>query len=160
VAENNALKEKEPSFFHHLPAVWLLFVGLVLTAGAAAKTADWERRQIAGDFEKSADYVMDLLRDKMNSSLDVLLSIRSFYLASHEMEYGEFEKFTAPLLEQHSEIYALEWIPEIRGEDRDIFEKEAALKLGREYSLRDQAPDGSFFPLFKGSSIILSCLFF
>lgn len=146
LAEDNALKEKAPSFFQHLPAVWLLFVGLVLTAGAAAKTADWEKRQTAADFEKAADHVMDLLHEKMRSSLDVLLSVRSFYLASREMEYAEFEKFTAPLLEQHSEIYAVEWIPEIRGEDRELFEKEAALKLGREYTLRDQAPDGSFFP--------------
>lgn len=146
MAENNVLKEKAPSFFQHLPAVWLLFVGLVLAAGAAAKTADWENRQMTADFEKAADQVMDLLHSEIRSSLDVLLSVRSFYLASREMESEEFKKFTAPLLAEHREIYAVEWVPEVKGEDRDGFEKEAALKLGREYILREQAPDGSFFP--------------
>jgi len=145
VAENNAFKEKPPSFLQHLPAVWLLFVGLVLTAGAAAKTADMDQRQSAVDFEKAADHVMDVLREKTRSGVDVLLSMRSFYLASSEMKRGDFEKFTAPLLAEHGEVYAVEWIPEIQDVNRDLFEKETALQLGREYSLRDQAPDGSFF---------------
>ncbi len=146
MAENNVLKEKAPSFFQHLPAVWLLFVGLVLAAGAAAKTADWEQRRMSADFEKAADQVMDSLHSEMRSSLDVLLSVQSFYLASREMEHGEFKKFTAPLLEQHREIYAIEWIPEIQDAERETFEKEAALKLGREYVFRELAPDGNFFP--------------
>lgn len=157
MTREKALQEKSLSFFKHGPAVLLLLVGICLSAGAALKTAAWEQQRMAVEFEKNVDSVMDLLGEEMRTSLDVLLSVRSFFIASNQVEWGEFEKFVKPLIDKHPEIDSVEWIPKISKEERAAFEKRVSEDLRQPYRIHHRHPDGRisevedrsfYYPLF------------
>jgi PAS domain S-box-containing protein len=97
------------------------------------------------------------LRDNINSSLDVLDSVKAFFDATNNVTRLDFKTFTQPLLVNHRSIQALEWVPYVADNQREAFEHEARLDGLKDFAitarhvngkLTTSPSQGSYFPVY------------
>lgn len=65
------------------------------------------------------------VKSEINASLEVLESVRSLYHASTFIDRSEFQTFVSPILKNHEDIQAVEWIPKVTHDKRQQYETEA-----------------------------------
>src|SRR5262252_9090543 len=93
--------------------------------------------------ERRALQLTSALRAGFLVPMEVLHSIPAFFDASESVARGEFRAFCRHALERWPEIYALEWFPWVRGEDRERYEREAAADGGPPaFQFTEVGPDG------------------
>jgi PAS domain S-box-containing protein len=73
---------------------------------------------------------------------EIVASLKSFYDGSEEVTRDEFNKFTAPLIREHSSIKALQWVPRVRASERYIFEKKAKEEIYPNFQLTEKGETG------------------
>jgi diguanylate cyclase (GGDEF)-like protein/PAS domain S-box-containing protein len=111
-------------------AVWVIVVGgLVISLTAFLVVRAWDRQKMKADFERSAENRYAAIKRELEADLEVLTSIKAFFLHSPLITRREFSDFTKTLLEKHPDIQALEWIPRIPASERGAYEK-AAMRDG------------------------------
>ena len=122
---NNYKKAQNYLFRQYLP-VWLtIIIGGLFSGIGFAMVRYWEYQKISIEFQSLAlDRVHDL-EDKIRQKIDVLLSIKSFYQSSEEVNRDEFKQFVASFLSRMPSIQALEWIPRVPASERAEYELRA-----------------------------------
>jgi signal transduction histidine kinase/DNA-binding response OmpR family regulator/CHASE1-domain containing sensor protein/HPt (histidine-containing phosphotransfer) domain-containing protein len=75
------------------------------------------------EFERLASMQVAAIEQQINQSLDLILSMESFYRASDEVKLDEFREFVQPFMERYPSIQVLEWIPRVKIQDRLAFEQ-------------------------------------
>jgi len=112
-------------FFKYWSIILTIIIGLGLSAIGFALTREWEREKIAIEFEALAKSKALAIEREVDRSLEVLLSIRSFYQSSEEVSRAEFKKFVNSPLSRLESIQALEWVPRVSGAEREEYEARA-----------------------------------
>lgn len=107
----------------------VMAVSLILAAAVSVLAfllvRSQENRTFEAQFEiDSADRVR-AIQQEMRLNLELLQSVLSFYMASKEVDRGEFERFLETSVATHPGVQALQWAPLVALENRDSFEREA-----------------------------------
>lgn len=82
------------------------------------------------------------IENRITSNFEVLSALRSFFDASTHVSREEFKTFTAPLLKNNEDIQALEWIPQILGNERAIFENNATKDGHQNFQIIERDTNG------------------
>jgi len=98
-----------------------------MTASTLAFSIIYNVQQASIEQKQLSDgsiYVQSL-QDKINRKLEILLSFSAFYEASTFVSRQEFSTFAQPFMDNHPDIQALAWVPNVPSTDRLAFEDEA-----------------------------------
>lgn len=156
------LRAANPSTGNRTLARWRLPT-LVFAVGALATLAGFltvqsrERSRRRAEFDRRAVQIALSIQAGFEVPLEVLRSIPAYFEASVEITRAEFGVFVRPALERYPWIYALEWIPRVRGPDRAAYEAAAERDGIQGFHFKQDAPDGpptpsrprdEYFPLY------------
>ena len=126
---------------------WLvLFIGLLFSYLGFYVTIDLENRTIKAEQQDITDLAIDALNKELAVSLNIISSIRSFYLASTFVSRSEFKLFTEAELKAHPSIQALEWIPHVSDELREDFRLKAVRDGLLSYDITERDAEGKLVP--------------
>jgi len=103
----------------------LLLAGLILSAAAFRAVNHWDHQRFRAAFERASENRYSALRREIDSTLQALQALNSFYLHSDSVTRPEFRGFTEAILSRHHHIQAFEWIPRVPREMRQKYEAEA-----------------------------------
>lgn len=110
----------------YLP-VWLtIVIGTLLSGTGFAIIKNWESQKISIEFQSLALDRVHQLEDTIKEEIiDVLLSLKSFYQSSEEVNREEFQQFVSYFLYKMPSIQALEWVPYVPANEREKYELKA-----------------------------------
>ena len=149
---------------------WVIILGgLMLTAIAFAVVHNWDRQRRWANFERAAENRYAAVKREIESDIEVLSSIRAFYLHAKVVTRSEFHNFTESFLLQHTGIQALEWIPRVPYSQREEYEKAAKRDGFKDFQITEQLAQNKmakagkrseYFPVYfvepyKGNEFIL-----
>jgi len=100
-----------------------MLVMFALTAGAVVYEAKYSNERIRLEFDKQVEELNNALEISLANQVHGLHSVKSFLLASKEVNRDEFRILTQQLLADYPEIQSISWAPLIQSADRDVFEK-------------------------------------
>ena len=89
------------------------------------------------ELENRAFIYLSHVNNNLKFNLNVLNNIRGVFNASKSVEADEFRIFTAPILQGHKEIQALEWVPKVKYSDRKPYELAARKNGFDSYQIRE-----------------------
>ena len=121
-------------------STWVIILGgLLLTAIAFTVVRNWERQELRAGFSIAAENRLAALEREVKSGIEVLSSVRAFYLHAKVVTRSEFHNFTESLLLQHHGIQALEWIPHVPYSQREEYEKAAQRDGFKDFQITEQS---------------------
>jgi PAS domain S-box-containing protein len=101
-----------------------------------------EQRRLTAEFEGRVQGYGAALQKAIDTNLQMLTTLRSFYAASERVERQEFNAFVSGLLPQYPAVQTVGWAPRVEAEGLDAFEK-AMRDGGRPgYRVYDTGTDG------------------
>jgi serine/threonine-protein kinase len=104
----------------------LAAAGIVLAIAGGVLLATRDRALHEIDVGERASRLRDAVSAGVNRPLEALAALHSFYLAEPDVTRAKFRSFVQPLLKTYQRsVYALEWVPIVRGPQRAAFEAEA-----------------------------------
>lgn len=113
----------KPNFASLVLAILIALLGIVSTYWLSLQVKDQLQAQQHTKLEAIAQQVSVRLQDATDLAINELLALQSLYVSDENVSLRKFETFTQRLLNnRHGHIQALEWIPQVRGENRDAFE--------------------------------------
>ena len=98
-----------------------------------------------------------------NQVCAIVQALASFLSSQKQYSCEEFQAFCEPLVRQHDEIAALEWVPYVKHADRELHEQLGRQIVDPNYSIRSRLPDQSlpvidnredYFPVFGVSPTV------
>lgn len=95
-----------------LPA-FILICGLIIALLLSSIFRNVEQSKIKEGIIADAEAHSILIRQKIDSNINVLRSLKAFYDASTFIDRQGFKTFVTPLIENHKDIQSLEWIPRV-----------------------------------------------
>lgn len=120
------------------------------------------------NFQQEASQMDAQLQSQFDLSLEILLMIPPFFVASDDVSREEFGQFVGPALRRHPSIYAIEFLPRVAEADRESFERARRDKEGLEgFKIRAKdagdkevplPPKPFYFPIYYGEPWIRSVL--
>jgi len=102
-----------------------IIFGVALSIGAFFFGRSLEHNKTMSNFLQAAKTRTATLAGGIESKLHTLITIRSLYAASMEVDRLEFRRFVEMALSIHIGIQALEWIPRVPDDQRAAYEKAA-----------------------------------
>lgn len=103
-------------------------VGLSITLLAWRQLHSREQMVRISNFRTEAEERIAVIEAELEDQVQALHAVAAFYASSIEVQREEFATFGGYLRQREPAILALEWLPQIRSEDRRSFEE----KLGKE----------------------------
>jgi two-component system NtrC family sensor kinase len=113
---------------HYVPAGISLLLGVGLSVVAGHIVHQWEQERLEAYIQRQADNLAITLQKSIDSDLEIVQAITSFYNASNSVDRQEFQVFVTPLLNRHSSLLALQWLPRVLHSNRLTFEKQTQLE--------------------------------
>ncbi len=101
-----------------------------------------EKALVESAFSGWADIQKAALQGSIDRNLEVLDSLGALFESSSSVTRDDFRTFVASPLARHQEIQALEWIPDVRRENRDEFEKLARHDGLADFQFTEKTTDG------------------
>lgn len=106
---------------------------------------DVQRKQIRAEFSRNALAIQKNIEGQFALYLQELQSLQGLYIASQEVSREEFSMFVSPILERNPAIRGMVWIPIVKLEERDTFEKQAKESgAPAEFQIRERDQNGNF----------------
>jgi signal transduction histidine kinase len=109
----------------YFPVMMVAILGLAITMALFVQSMHWEKNQVKVAFREASQDRILVIQREIEHSLRIVLDIASFFEASEVVGRREFRKFVGPALKNNAGIKALEWIPVVAHEKRQIFTQEA-----------------------------------
>lgn len=111
----------------HSVVVLVLCIGFVLSLVGFAVSRGWEQNRIQDSFERNAESAIGQVERNIQSNLSTLTDLARYFSENPNIGREEFSEFVAPYLEEHSGLYALQWVPRVRQSQRTAYEEQAEL---------------------------------
>ena len=108
-----------------LAVVIPIFFAFFLTIILFFNVLGGEKKRVELLFGRQTDSLIHALQSNFNAYIDVLYSIDGLFSASQDVERQEFHRFVPYVLEQHSGIHALEWVPRVSADQVHFYEEQA-----------------------------------
>jgi PAS domain S-box-containing protein len=104
------------------------------------RAGEWRRAQLL--FERRTDHLYQAQKGALHTYLDDLSAIEGLFLASRQVDRGEFSAFVQGMLLRHPGIQALEWIPRVPAAQREIYEERARADGFADFQILERSPQG------------------
>ncbi len=98
-----------------------------------------EMKSVENEFARNADQFFNEVSSVIHKNAESVIVLKEFINSYEEITEEAFLNYVKPKIQRHPTIQALEWVPQIKHEDRDLFENKVGVKIS-EYS-----QDGSSF---------------
>ena len=104
----------------------ILVLGVALSLIVSSTSYYSNKRLIEAEFNGVTNNLYSAFKRELDSDLAVLQSLQAlFYTMPEEVGRAEFNSFTNHILQQHTSIKALEWIPSVTDSRRQDYEQAA-----------------------------------
>ena len=134
----------EPSLSLHIRRqvpIGAVAVGGVLLALVLFFTIrTWEHRVAQTAVESAAKQRVDLLRQSLGNSLEVLHSLGSLYSTGRPVDRQQFGRFVADALARRTELQALSWTPRVPATERADYENAVRLEGYPDFQFTEHDP--------------------
>jgi diguanylate cyclase (GGDEF)-like protein len=127
----------------HLQSVSAACVGIFLAVAAASVMSLWEERLAKTGFDAIAENHAMVLQNGLNEYLSKLGALRALFDADDDIPRHEFEIFAGSLLKSGAAIQTLSWVPIVKRDERETFEREAADDGLAGFRIKSMAADGT-----------------
>lgn len=119
-------------------AVWLL-----LTLIGFGFVTNQSIEAVRGTFARHTESLIADLRDKLKANETVLAGFSSFLSAVEENDRASVQHYASMVLASYPHIYMLEVVREVRGRDRQEFERYLQKSSGKPFAIRNFSYDSS-----------------
>jgi diguanylate cyclase (GGDEF)-like protein/PAS domain S-box-containing protein len=120
----------------------VLILGVALTFTLFLLARDAEQVSLQRELDTWAADHAAAVQSAIDRSIQVIGSLRRFYLASDKVEAREFQSFVEPALGQYPYLQALEWAPRVVQAERETFEAAVRAEGLAGFRITEQAEDG------------------
>ncbi len=139
--------------FRHVPAVYVLLGGVVLSCLVFGLVRRMEYHRIQADLDRAGAINLATLNHGLDTYLLKLESLAAFYAGSEEVTRAEFHEFVRPILRRGVDAHALAWVPRVPDWRRQEYEERARKQGFSDFAITDAdrkpAPRRSeYFPLY------------
>ena len=124
----------------------VLLVGLVLTILASMLSERTERTQIAGNFQKLADYQMVANRERLHLIEELVAGLRRAVTFQDELTRVEFDGICADISTTQKGFLSLQWVEVVAAADRANVESKLRADYGYPITIKSRTADGTFTP--------------
>jgi serine/threonine-protein kinase len=93
-------------------------------------------------FANEAQHLLGDTTEKLSEPSEDLIALKTFFEVSGRLNRNQFRRLTAPMLQRHLTVYALEWLPLVKDADRAAYEQEARAAGLAGYRFWEPGPDG------------------
>ena len=100
-------------------------VGIILSIIFYIYARNWERASIANDLNVRAAERVEVVRNQVLRSMEVLQGVSSFFSTDPHVTRAEFRQFVQSALARQPELHALAWTPVVRSDQREAYEADA-----------------------------------
>jgi len=118
-------------------------IGVSASISAYMMTLNLEKTTIEKALTVESQQKINAIRASIDKNLQSLDAVKAFYSASASVSRQEFKTFTAPLLANHDNIQALEWIPNISHSQREYYQQQAKLDGISHFAIKEKSANGS-----------------
>lgn len=115
----------------YIPILLLASFGMLTTWALFQEVSRLERERVNTAFNAAAHDRILAVQRELQSSLNVVQDIGSFFDASQHVRRGQFREFVQPVLKRDPSIRSLEWVSRVAAEQRDEFVRNARLGFSR-----------------------------
>jgi len=109
----------------YFSAIFLFILGAAVSFAIFWRVQSWEQRNQRTEFESWAKAHADAVENTLNQYIGALLFLGDFFDNSLLVTRQEFNNFAKSVLPRYPGIQALEWLPIVRDNERDIYESKA-----------------------------------
>lgn len=100
----------------------ILFV-FSIVIGIFYLSQQWHEQQLKNEFSRDSLMIHQQVQQTFSLYEQELESLHSFYNSSADVERDEFHTFIMPALKRNPGIWRITWLPYIKQEQREVFEK-------------------------------------
>lgn len=129
----------------YLPLAITIVSGSLFSALVFFAINNLEKAKEKKEFERLASWHALAIEQQINQSLDLVLSLHSFYQASEFINRQEFRQFVEPFINLYPSIQALEWIPRVSAQQRMTFEQATRAEGYPKFEIWEQVGMGEKF---------------
>jgi PAS domain S-box-containing protein len=134
------------SLKNYLPALTIQVVGIFLTLVCVSYVSRKHEQFIRFEFEQRAASVADYVSNEISGHAEDMDLLADFFLSSYYVDSQEFTKFTTNILNDHSGIKFINWIPRVEREDLEEF-KGTAINYGKQdFQITELNSQGELVP--------------
>lgn len=108
-------------FVGTIAAVWVAFIGIGLSVGAAAVIHLHEVRTVNRQFEMVAQEIAHELGHHLRSDSEALRTLGALFVENRQPDLDTFQHMSETVIAEHNEIRAIEWVPRITDADKEPF---------------------------------------
>lgn len=137
---------KKKLFSLLLPSILVVFVGGLITAVATFWLYQSEEQAARAEFDIHAAMQVEKLGSLLASNFDLLTATGSLFQNVGIVDREVFADFAKPLLESHSGISTLAWVPMVRNGEKAEVEAQARARGYSHFQISERAEDGSVRP--------------
>ncbi|MCD4728391.1 MAG: PAS domain S-box protein [Pirellulales bacterium] len=94
--------------------IGVLFGGIILSVAIFIVIRTEERHQVRWEFERTSRDHVSALWKTIELDFLVMRSVQALYASSEEVAQDEFNAFVTPLIEDHTSLRVLQWVPCVR----------------------------------------------
>jgi len=117
--------------------------GGTLSLGAFITVRGMEEDRMRTTFQERATERCLLLQNRINHYLAELKALQRLFDASADVSRENFRNFVTPVLDEHPDILAFEWVPRVFAVDRAAHEQSIREEGRPDYRLTERNPDGT-----------------
>ena len=138
---NRAQRGQKPDRLTRAVVAVAIF-GLALTWLIFVYFRSAERLYFASQFQHSSGARSELVRDRLESNLLMVVAIQGFLESQGEWTPDSFSTFVTPLVSRCAEAKAVEWIPAVSGQERGAFERNWRHSTDPGFRIYERDPNG------------------
>jgi PAS domain S-box-containing protein len=106
-------------------AIVVGFIGISASIAAYMIASNIKMSALEKELITESKTKVKAIHAKIESNLQTLDSLKAFYNASDNVSRAEFKTFVTPLFANHQNIQALDWVPYVVDQQRDLYKKVA-----------------------------------
>jgi PAS domain S-box-containing protein len=106
-------------------AASLSIVGIILSIVFYIYARNWERASVANDLNVRAAERVEVVRNQVLRSMEVLQGVSSLFSTDPHVTRAEFRQFVQSALSRQPELHALAWTPIVTSDQRAAYEADA-----------------------------------
>ncbi len=137
----------------YTPILLLVLLGLATTWALVREVSRLDLERVHTAFSAAARDRVLVVQRELQSSLNVVQDVGSFFDANSNVRRRQFREFVQPVLKRDPGIQSLEWVPRVAVKEREAFEADARKGFSR-FTIVDrsgivvpQRRQGEHFPL-------------
>jgi len=127
------------------PLLCTFFLSTILFA----YTSRWEQQDIKNKFEKDAKDIYDSIDRNLEQNLELVWTIRDFFVVTENMTQQTFNKFVRKALLGYNTLLVVEWAPLIKDKERVAFENKVSQDGEANFKISKMDADGKLTPASK-----------